>query len=878
MSGLNAFWQLNRLNEANIVLIDPVIGLITYSEFLGEIGSFETQLSRHATVLATSKLLIAIELCARSPIIAAYIAALRLGHVVLIGAPGSFAQGSQLVETYAPNLIITMEENHCAVLPASPHLVDLHPDLRLLLSTSGSTGDPKLVRLSDENLCSNAAAIAQYLGLSPDDRAVTTLPMHYIFGLSVLHAHLYVGAALVLTEMSVIDHEFAAFFEASRGTSISVVPHQIDLLLANGFRADSLQGLRHIAQAGGKLAPSKVREMAAFAREAGWSLFVMYGQTEASPRMAYLPPDAAEAHSDCVGQAIAGGRFALRDSTGASVTAPGVAGELIYSGPNVMMGYARSRSDLALAKDTFELATGDVAEFTNAGYIKIVGRSARFAKLFGLRISLDQVEVLLRDAGFDGFAVAADDQLVLLLTDPNAQAAARNLVAKEYKLPLSAIQATHLVEVPVLQSGKVDLKDLELLARRAKKVAVPRPANEKSLRQVMAEATRHETVQPDDSYTTLGGDSLGYLQVQIYLTEYLGAAPRGWENMTVRQIEALDPDAAQLASFWSRVDIDVVLRVAALIGIILVHLARVPVGGGTWLLLMIMRYSFSRFQRPRLMEGRYLDVMMRMLHPILLLYAALLLAYHLFHADVSWRYALLVGNSVAPGRGSFLTIFWFVSLYAQLVLLMVVLFMVAPFRRAQAQKPWQVWGLAFVVTTVLAATMLWLSPDPFPNDRYPGILGSPVAARSLVVALPIVILGIMMYFAKSRLQSILTIAGLVLTCLIFPETSPSQPYILGIGGLLLLSHISVPLPAILARIITVMAAATLFVYLLHNIVVHFVRTATPTLEIIGAPAAALLVVPMSFLVGHLAKVGFGVLDTKVSRWWRTRGGPILTKG
>jgi AMP-binding enzyme len=878
MRGLNAFWQLNQLNEANVALIDPVIGQISYSEFMVEIGSFETQLSRHAKALSTSRLLIAIELCARSPIVAAYIAALRLGHVVLIGAPGSFAQGTPLVETYAPNLIITMVEDHCAVLPASSHLVDLHPDLRLLLSTSGSTGDPKLVRLSAENLSSNATAIAQYLGLLPDDRAVTTLPMHYIFGLSVLHAHLHVGATLVLTEMSVIDPEFAAFFEVTRGTSISVVPHQIDLLLANGFRADSLHGLRHIAQAGGKLAPAKVREMAAFAREAGWSFFVMYGQTEASPRMAYLPPDAAEAHSDSVGQAIPGGSFTLRDGTGAPITAPGLAGELIYSGPNVMMGYARSRSDLTLAKDTFELGTGDVAEFTREGFVKIVGRSARFTKLFGLRISLDQVEVLLRDAGFDGYAVAADDQLVLLLTDPNALEAARELVAKAYKLPLNSIQATHLVEVPVLPSGKVDLKHLELLARRAQKAVVSRPATAKSLRQVMAEATRRETVQPDETYTTLGGDSLGYLQVQIYLTEYLGAAPRGWENMTVRQIEALDPDAAKLVAFWSSVDIDVVLRVAALICIVLVHLARVPVGGGTWLLLMIMGYSFSRFQRPRLMEGRYLDVMLRMLHPILLLYAVLLLAYHLFQADVSWRYALLLGNSVAPGRGNFLTIFWFVSLYAQLVVLMVVVFMVAPFRRAQTQRPWQVWGLAFVLTTLCAIAVLGWSPDPFPKDRYLGIPGSPVAARSLIVALPIVILGIMMYFVKSRLQSILTIAGLVVTCLIFPETSPSQPYILGLGGLLLLSRISVPLPAFLARIITVMAASTLFVYLLHNIVVHVVRTATPTLEIIGVPAAAMLVVPMSFIIGHLAKVAFGVLDTKVSRWWRMSGALILREG
>ena len=873
MSSTTAFWYLDEVSATNLALIDPLKGHQSYGDLRADSAGIAARLAKHADALGTERLLIAIELSARGPVIAAYLAALASRHVVLIGAPDSFTPGSALIDIYAPNLIIKMTDDHCSLTPASYRPVKLHPDLALLLSTSGTTGDPKLVRLSAANLASNAAAIAKYLQLVPDDRAVTTLPLHYIFGLSVLHAHLHAGAAVVLSELSVIDAGFAPLFTASQGTSISVVPHQVDLLLANGFRADSLPGLRHIAQAGGKLAPAKVREMAEMAQQGGWSFFVMYGQTEASPRMAYLPPEMAYAHPDSVGMAIPGGSFVIRGSNGAAITDSGMPGALIYSGPNVMMGYAHSRNDLALEKDTFELATGDVAERTSAGFIKIVGRSARFVKVFGLRLSLDQIEAMLRNAGIDAYAVAVDDHLVLMLPDLGSQATARDLVAKTYKLPLGSIQTAHLADLPVLPSGKVDFRKLETLARNAKPMVTPDTANAGTLLKVLTEATRRDTVGLDDTYTSLGGDSLGYLQVQIYLERHLGTAPPGWENMTLRQLKSLEPDPAKLAAFWSSVDIDVALRVAAITCVILVHLGRLPVSGGTWLLVLLMGYSFSRFQQPRLIEGHFRDVLFRMLHPILLLYAILLLSYHLLKDDVALRYVILMGNSIAPGRGSFLTVFWFVSLYAQLVLAMVASFMISPIRRAQHLRPWQTSALFFTVTTGLAVAFLWLSPDPFPNDRYPGILGSPVAARSLVVCFPIFLLGMMIYSANGRLQKALTTAGLVFTCLIFPETSPTQPFILGAGGLLLLHRDTVPMPTLMARTVTIMAASTLYVYLLHNVIVHIVRTATPILEVIGLPAAIAVVVPTSFVVGHLAKLAFAALDRRIAGWWRARRAP-----
>ena len=875
MTLIKPVWDIEHVDQANVALLDPTFGQITYASLRSDVAKYGTLLEDRAKAVGTDRLLIAIEMSARSPVIAAYVSALASGHVVLICAPDSLDSIGPIFEIYRPNLLIKQNGDLCVSVPLSDQPIDLHPDLSLLLSTSGTTGEPKLVRLSAENIASNAATIAEYLNLLPDDRAVTTLPLHYIFGLSVLHAHLHAGAALVLNDLSVIDAGFALLFAASKGTSISVVPHQVDLLLANGFGAESLPGLRHIAQAGGKLAASKVREMAALGRQGNWLFYVMYGQTEASPRMAYLPPQDAELHADCVGRPINGGSFAVRGESGQPVVGTDVEGDLIYSGPNVMMGYARTQADLALAKDTFELATGDVAQFTSNGFIKIVGRSARFAKIFGLRISLDQLDAMLRDEGFAAYAVSVEDRLVLLMQDMSASAETRQLVANAYKLPLHAIEVAPLSDVPTLPSGKVDFKTLQSLAQKAILSAPPQLPMASTMRQTMAEATRRDSVDLDESYTSLGGDSLGYLQVQIYLEKSLGGAPAGWENLTVRELEKLQPDLSKLASFWSHVEIDVVLRVVAITFIILVHLARLPLGGGTWLLLLVMGYSFSRFQRPSLLNKQFRDVFLRLLHPILLLYFILLISYQLFRAEADISYFVLLQNFVSPDQSSFLTAYWFVSLYAQLVVVLLGMFLISPVRQAIASRPWMASALIFTLTTGLAVACLWLTVDPYPYDRYPGIIGSPVAARSLIITFPIVVLGMMMHTANGRLQIALTFAGLVITCLIFPATSTAQPFILGAGGLLLMSRITIPFPAVIARTVTVMAASTLFVYLLHNIVVHVVRTATPLIDLIGIPAAAVVVVTVSFLMGHFAKLGFEALDRFAARRWRaTKPAPL----
>ncbi len=218
-----------------------------------------------------------------------YLAALAAGHPVLLAPHDRPDFLRSLTDAYDPDVVAfpdgTLDERRAG----SAHT--LHPDLALLLSTSGSTGSPKLVRLSHENLRSNAESIAAYLDIRPGDRAATTLPMHYCYGLSVVNSHLLRGAGLILTDLSVADDRFWALFRDARGTALAGVPYTFELLDRVGFADMRLPSLRYVTQAGGRLPADRVARYAALGRRRGWDLVVMYGQTEATARMAYLPPN-----------------------------------------------------------------------------------------------------------------------------------------------------------------------------------------------------------------------------------------------------------------------------------------------------------------------------------------------------------------------------------------------------------------------------------------------------------------------------------------------------------------------------------------------------------------------------------------------------------
>ena len=272
-----------------------------------------------------------------------------------------------------------------------------HPDLALLLSTSGSTGSPKLVRLSYENLLSNTMSICEYLKIIRADRPITTLPMNYSYGLSVINTHLYAGASIILTDQSYAQKTFWDLFKKNSATSFSGVPYTYEILKRIHFERMELPSLKCMTQAGGKLSEELQRFFAEYAIKRNIDFYVMYGQTEATARMSYLAPKLAMEKLGSIGKAIPRGRFEIRDDQNNIINQPGVKGNLFYCGTNVFMGYADSINDLC--KENLHnglLDTGDLAEYDNDNFLYIKGRKKRFIKIYGNRVNLDEIESILK--------------------------------------------------------------------------------------------------------------------------------------------------------------------------------------------------------------------------------------------------------------------------------------------------------------------------------------------------------------------------------------------------------------------------------------------------------------------------------------------------
>lgn len=374
-----------------------------------------------------------------------------------------------LLNTYRPNYIfkptaeavpedvIYMLEDY-AVVPCSHIPVPMHEDLALLLTTSGSTGSPKLVRQSYENLQSNASSIASYLHLSASDYPISTLPMHYTFGLSVINSHALVGAAEHMTEDSVFDASFWEDCKKRRITSLAGVPFTYECLKRLRFTSMDLPDMTLLIQAGGKLSRRLQKVYGEFAKETNKRFVVMYGQTEATARMSYLPPEKCLEKIGSIGIVIPGGAFHIVDEQQQEITSPGVTGELCYTGPNVTLGYAAKPADLQLGDQRHgQLRTGDMACYDEDGYVYITGRKKRFIKIMGKRVNMDEIEQLLKNnlAGFDFACAGLDDDLHVFTPAPAEQnEQIGDFIAQKTGLHPSCITVHTDYMIPKNSSGK----------------------------------------------------------------------------------------------------------------------------------------------------------------------------------------------------------------------------------------------------------------------------------------------------------------------------------------------------------------------------------------------------------------------------------------
>jgi acyl-coenzyme A synthetase/AMP-(fatty) acid ligase len=345
------------------------------------------------------------------------------------------------------------------------HRFPLNDELALLLTTSGSTGSPKFVRQSYKNIRSNCEAIVESLDLNESERPITTMPMNYTYGLSIINSHLWAGASILLTHNTLMQKEFWQLLKDHKATSFGGVPYIYEMLDKLRFFRMDLPTLKTMTQAGGRLSLELHTKFAEYAEHTGRRFFVMYGQTEATARMSYLPYERSLEKLGSIGVVTPGGKFSLIGTDGQEITEPESVGELIYHGDNVTLGYAESGADLIKGDDRKGvLATGDLAKRDTDGYYYIVGRKNRFLKIYGNRVNLDETEALVRTTfGCECACVGVDDKMSIYVTDEEPASKIRSYLCEKTGLNLSAFDVKVVSSIPKNEVGKTLYAALEAL-------------------------------------------------------------------------------------------------------------------------------------------------------------------------------------------------------------------------------------------------------------------------------------------------------------------------------------------------------------------------------------------------------------------------------
>ena len=351
------------------------------------------------------------------------------------------------ITDYKPIDFINNQKFFETVKPAKNKI---HRNLKILLTTSGTTGSPKLVRLSEKNIVSNALSIIQYLPIKSDDVTPLNLSVYYSYGLSILTTNAIAGGTIVCTNKDIMNKEFWTDFETLGYTTMAGVPYVYEMLYRIGFLKKEYPALRYMTQAGGKLSAKLVELFAAHLENQNKFFFVMYGQTEATARMSYLPPQYLKTKTGSIGIAIPGGKFSLASETN----------ELIYVGANVFGGYVTSGEDLPYFEKINMLYTGDIATCDTDGFYYITGRMKRFIKIFGTRTSLDEVEALLKNE-FIGkeFAVLGDNDENLWVCTLNTDldgADIKQFLKNKIQIHPSVVKIITLKSFPLTPNGKTN--------------------------------------------------------------------------------------------------------------------------------------------------------------------------------------------------------------------------------------------------------------------------------------------------------------------------------------------------------------------------------------------------------------------------------------
>jgi len=467
------FLNIDQRNQSKLAIKDDSGYSLTYSDLCGAIEAFSKIELPRCVVFCMC------ENCAGA--LVGYLA-FENNHQVPLLLSANLDQGLRmnLENMYQPSYYWiptrmreaiggeTVHEAYGYVLLKTDYaLYALNEKLSLLLTTSGSTGSPKLVRHKYGNLEANAANVAKVFAWQENEVGICDLPMNYTMGLNVINSHLVVGASVLMIKANLMDPNFWEFIKSNNGTSFCGVPFSYEIMRRIGFDKMDLPALKTLAEGGGKLTDRMFKWIAGYCKESGKRFCATFGTSETSARMAFLDPEMALEKIGSIGKAIPNGELFLIDEM---PNGDGTAtGELGYRGPNVTMGYAMCREDL-MKEDEFvgEYHTGDIAMRDQDGFYFIVGRKGRFLKLFGLRVSLDETERILKSQYPEAdFVCTGDDRRMnIFTTDVALREDIIPFISGKTNLHNSAFKIYVIDEIPRNEYGKVCFAVLAAYATR----------------------------------------------------------------------------------------------------------------------------------------------------------------------------------------------------------------------------------------------------------------------------------------------------------------------------------------------------------------------------------------------------------------------------
>lgn len=339
--------------------------------------------------------------------------------------------------------------------------ISIFSELAVLFSTSGSTGNPKFVRLSYDNIEQNTKSIISYLDIDRKQRAAVSLPLSYVYGLSVLHTHLYVGASILLIRRKVFDIQYWDTFNRFKATSISGVPYTYEILKSFNFSKLNLPTLQYMTQAGGHLSEEVISYFLNYSEENNKKFFVMYGQTEATARISYVPYEFLSKKIGSIGIPIRGGEMKIVSEDNSVLSESYKVGEIIYKGRNVSLGYADNIFDLCRGDlNCGVLHTGDIGYFDDDNYFYILGRKNRIKKVLGVRINLDDIEKELKKRFNTNFVCVSTDKYIYIASEEIVNSnEIINFISKKININKSVF-SVRTINFPRNKNGKIDYLEL----------------------------------------------------------------------------------------------------------------------------------------------------------------------------------------------------------------------------------------------------------------------------------------------------------------------------------------------------------------------------------------------------------------------------------